>query len=72
MKVKLNFKCENCSYWNRFKAERVHLSAEFKEETKIQVFVAHYRPLKVEKCGACGAVIASEEELIRIVKGVGC
>jgi predicted nucleic-acid-binding Zn-ribbon protein len=66
MKTKLRMKCKQCGHWNSIEVEKVMLNPD-SPEPKVQIFIPHYLPLKEEKCSKCGAVIAEEKELIRIV-----
>jgi len=67
MKIKLRMKCSNCGHWNRIEVEKVLFNPD-NPEPKAQVFIPSYLPLREEKCSKCGSVIATEKELIRIVR----
>lgn len=67
MKTKLRMKCPFCSHWSRFNVEKI-FSAQLDSNLNVEDKVPYYLPLKTEKCSKCGQMIASEKELIRIVK----
>jgi DNA-directed RNA polymerase subunit RPC12/RpoP len=67
MKTKLRMKCKSCGHWNRIDVEKVFLNPD-SPESKVQVFLPSYLPLKTERCSRCGQIITEEKELIRIVK----
>ena len=63
MKAKLRIKCRNCGDWSIIEVEKIFLNANI-SESKLQVFLPAYLPLKTEKCSRCNQVIAKEKEII--------
>jgi hypothetical protein len=66
MKTKRRMMCPSCKYWNRITVEKF-LSVQLNSELSAERKVVNCLPLKTEKWSKCGAVIAKEKELIRIV-----
>jgi len=60
-------KCPYCSHWNRIEVDKIFVEKPSKE-SKVQVLIPMYKPLRTEKCSKCGKIIAQPDELIRIVK----
>jgi hypothetical protein len=67
MKTELNIKCKKCGHWNSIEVEKVLFNPD-SPEPKVEIFIPSYLPYKEEKCSKCGAVIAEEKGLIRIVR----
>jgi hypothetical protein len=67
MKTKLKMKCKQCGNWNSIQAEKVLFNPE-SPQSKVQVYIPSYLPLKVECCSKCKSVIAQPDEIVRIVK----
>ena len=63
MKAKLRIKCRNCGDWSIIEVEKIFLNANI-SDSKLQVFLPAYLPLKTEKCSRCNQVIAKEKEII--------
>jgi hypothetical protein len=63
VKAKLRIKCKNCGDWGIIEVEKIFLNANI-SESKLQVFLPAYLPLKTEKCSRCNHVIAKEKEII--------
>ncbi len=61
----LRMKCPRCSEWNRILVDKFFIEQPSKE-SKVQILIPMYKPLKTEKCGKCGKIIAEPKELIRI------
>lgn len=68
MKIKLGVKCKNCGNWNGIEVEKIFVNAGI-SESKLQVFLPAYLPLRTEKCSRCNQVIAKEKKLIRKRRG---
>ena len=64
MKIKLGVKCKNCGNWNGIEVEKIFVNAGI-SESKLQVFLPAYLPLRTEKCSRCNQVIVKEKRLIR-------
>jgi len=63
--TRLRMKCPHCGCWNRLEVDKIFVEQP-SEESKVQILIPMYKPLKTEKCGKCGKVIAESKELIRI------
>jgi hypothetical protein len=64
VKIKLGVKCMNCGNWNRIEVEKIFVNAGI-SESKLQIFLPAYLPLRTEKCSKCDQVIVKENRLIR-------
>jgi len=58
-------KCSRYGCWNRIEVDKIFVEQPSKE-SKVQILIPMYKPLKTEKCGKCGKVIAETKELIRM------
>jgi len=61
----LRMKCPYCGCWNRVPVNKIFVEQP-SLDSKVKVLIPMYKPLKTEKCGKCGKVIAEPKELIRI------
>jgi phage FluMu protein Com len=64
VKIKLGVKCKNCGNWNGIEVEKIFVNAGM-PDSKLQVFLPAYIPLRTEKCSKCNKVIAKENGIIR-------
>ena len=63
MKTKLRIKCKNCGNWSIIKVKKIFLNASI-SNSKLQIFLPAYLPVKTEKCSRCNKIIAKEKGII--------
>lgn len=68
--TRLRMKCSHCGCWNQFEVDKIFVEQPSKE-SKVQILIPMYKPLKTEKCGKCGKVIAEPKGTIAIGRNIG-
>jgi hypothetical protein len=68
MKSTIRIECPNCRRWNGLGVEKAFFNPD-STEPKVKVFIPSYISRVVQKCENCGTVLASSDELFRIIDG---